>query len=372
MVNTVRDYFRNSPFQTLAGRLSGDTGEGDFAKLEIHDKLKKQIEDYFKTKPVSVLILAGDQGGGKTWTLSWLYRSFMEGPKDTVAIGVPRIELRGIPERGLLEGLFRGLRPQMNEIKRTMAKVVFPDALKGTPTEYVWHAISDSDAFSILSGTGGRLPSLNGVIPPPMTKTEGTLELFLALFRFLGILGYVKVLVLMDEVESLFVAYGKSNLFIFTNYLRGIYDEFESDNGRTLPRLVLVMSGTYGVLAGVSPELVMRQTDASSTSQALLRRLAPSFVLEFRELSDALEIASHRIGVHRKVTEEKPYIPYDEKSIEYVWQHNLGNLGNFCRDLQQMYEFALREKAKTITMQHAERAVAMFQGAEPKSAEKSD
>lgn len=368
MVNTVRDYFRNSPFQTLAGRLSPDTGMGDFAKLKIHERLEKQVGDYFKTKFVSVMILVGDQGGGKTWTLSWLYRTFMEGPKDTMAIGVPRIELRGIPERGLLEGLFKGLRPQMNEIKQTMARMEFPSNLKGTTTEYIWNAISDSDAYSILSGSGGRLPTLKGIIPPPMTKTEGTLELFLALFRFLGILGYTKVLVLMDEVESLFVAYGRSNLFIFTNYLRGIYDEFESDNGRTLPRLVLVMSGTYGVLAGVSPELVTRQTDASDASQALLRRLAPSFVLEFRDMADALEIASHRIGVHRKVTEDKPYIPYDEKAIEYVWQHNLGNLGNYCRDLQQMYEFALRERAKMITMEHAKRAVAMFQGTEAKSA----
>jgi len=367
MPPTVRDYFRNPPFRTLAGSLSVHTGENDFAELKIHETLQKQIEEYFKTRPVTVTILVGDQGGGKTWTLSWLYRTFMEGQKDTLVVGVPRIELRGIPERGLLEGLFKGLKPQMEEIKQTMGKMEFPSNLKGTAAEYIWNAISDNEAYSILSGAGGRLPSLNGIIPPPMTKTEGTLELFLALFRFLSILGYARILVLMDEVESLFVAYGKSDIFKFTNYLRGIYDEFESDDGRTLPRLVLVMSGTYGVLAGVSPALVTRQIDESDASQALLRRLAPSFYLKFESMEDALEIASHRIGVHRKVTPDNPYIPYDEKAIEYVWKYNTGNLGNFSRDLQQMYDFALKERASKITLAHAKRAVAVFQKVDEES-----
>src|SRR5208337_2037616 len=77
MPPTVRDYFRNPPFRTLAGSLSVHTGENDFAELKIHETLQKQIEEYFKTRPVTVTILVGDQGGGKTWTLSWLYRTFM-------------------------------------------------------------------------------------------------------------------------------------------------------------------------------------------------------------------------------------------------------------------------------------------------------
>ncbi len=94
----VSDYFRQSPFGSFAGRLAPDTGKDDFVQLKMHDELRRELENSLLGNPVTVRLLVSTPGGGKTWTLSWLARYFGE-KKDTITLTVPRLELRGKPER---------------------------------------------------------------------------------------------------------------------------------------------------------------------------------------------------------------------------------------------------------------------------------
>jgi hypothetical protein len=281
--------------------------------------------------------------------------------EDTLAIAVPRLELRGQPERGLVEAVFRGLKPSLVKVQSRLksGKVKLPKNLLGTSTDYVYRAILEPDAFSLLSGTGGRPESLDGISPPPLTKTEGTLQLFLGLLRLLHAAGFTRVIILVDEVESLFLTYGRRDLFIFSNYIRGVIDEFQTDGGVSLPRLVMLLAGTSVVLEEISPGLVGRQMDAGDVAQSLVRRLAPPFQLSITEESDILEIARQRIGEHRLKKANLPYIPYEREAILFVWK-NFVNLGDFCRGLQEMYELAFAEKAERITIKHAKKVVGRY------------
>jgi len=359
MAKEVSQYFRDSPFSDFAGKLTPETGRDDFVNLKIHDELLRQLEDALLQSEVTIRLIVTGVGGGKTWTLSWLYRYFSQ-RRNTLAIGIPRIELRGQPDRGFMEAIFRELKPKLQEIRAKLQKEECPKGFRGTITEYVWNAILNDDAFSILSGGGGRLPMLNDITPPLLTKTEGTMRLLLGLFRLLYSIGYSQVIVLVDEVESVFIAYGRRDLFIFENYLRGIFDEFQSDNGQTLPRILILLAGTYYVLEQISPALVGKQTDASDFAYGLARRLGPMTFL-VKEESDVLRIADHRIGMHRARPLSRPFIPYDRDAVLYAWQSSLGSIGDFCRYLQRMYELALIEKAKAITLEHAKRAVEQYQ-----------
>jgi hypothetical protein len=355
---TVSDYLKDNPFRIYAGAFTKETGVGDFVELQIHDDLRREIEEgFFQEIPVTVRILVSGIGGGKTWALSWLYRHFADSD-DTFVDAIPSLELRGRPERGLVEAIFRGLRGSIDEIRNKMRERRVPSRILGTPTHYVWQALLDQTVYPLLCGEGGRLPSLGGLNGPPLTKTEGNIELLLGLFRVLYSIGYAKVLVLADEVEALFLAYGRKDLFIFSNLLRDIFDRFQADDGETLPRLVMILAGTTSVLERISPGLVGRQSDESDVAMGLLRRLAPPFQLVVQDPKDALRIASVRIGKHRVRKLSKPYIPYEENAVLHVWQNSFNNLGDFCLGLQYMYEFALSENAQMITIEYAQRAVA--------------
>jgi len=368
-MSKIADYFNEGkgPFSQYAGNLSPDTGEDDFVALEIHDKLYRQLEISLLQNSVTIRLLAASQGGGKTWTLSWLYRKAAKEMRNTLVLGIQRLELRGQPERGLMEAIFRALKPSIETIRKTLTKEPLPKSLQGTATDYVKEAISDPGIYSMLCGDGGRLPRIGSLTAPSLTKTEGTLQLLLGLFRLLYVAGFANVIVLIDEVESLFQVYGRKNLFIFENYLRGIFDEFQTDSQRPdpeLPRLLMILAGTILVLEQISPSLVGKQTSAPDVATALVRRLSPTLLL-VNDQDDVLRIASHRIGVHRKGKTNQPFIPYDRDAIIYVWQNSFGNIGDFCRVLQTMYENALSEKAVRITIDHAKRAVMEYQTQQP-------
>ncbi len=357
----VEDYFVDNPFLTTAGVLAIETGKDDFVQLKVHGELLKQTEAHLKERPITIRIIASGIGGGKTWTLSWLYRHY-DDTEDTFAIAVPRLELRGQPERGLVEAIFRGLKPSIEKIRAKLEspKAQLPKRLLGTAAEYVWNAILDPEAFSLLTGGGGRLPALGNVAPPILTKTEGTLRLLLGLLQVLKQTGFAKVIILVDEVESLFLTYGRRDLFIFSNFVRGIIDEFQTDNARSLPRLVMLLAGTGIVLQEISPGLVGRQMDEQDIAASLVRRLSPPYQLFIQSESDVLEIASYRIGEHKRKREPgRPYIPYDKEAILFVWK-NFQNLGDFCRGLQEMYEEALAERVDRITLKHAKKVVQRY------------
>ncbi len=354
----VSDYFDESPFGTFAGRLSPRTGEDDFVPLKMHDSLRRELENSFLHNLVTVRLLVSTPGGGKTWTLSWLLRYF-GAKKGTITISVPRLELRGTPERGLVEAIFLGLRPQLDDIRSKLSsgKYKLSESLPTTSAYYVWMALQDEEAFQILSGGGGRLPPLKGLSAPPLTKTEGTLQLLLGLFRVLYALNFARVVTLIDEVESLFVAYGRKDLFIFSNYIRGLFDEFQSDAEKSLPRLLLLLAGTTWVLEEISPALVGKQEAAGDVAGALIRRMAPPIDLVPPDESDVLQIAEHRIGQHRARALNRPFVPYEEQAVLYVWQNSFGIIGDFCHRLQQMYDLAVLEKAERITSDYAKRVL---------------
>src|SRR5207244_3249544 len=127
---------------------------------------------------------------------------------------IPRIELRRIPERALVEGLFRALRPRVKEILAVTDKLPTSQISSLRSVErYVLMALGDERAYAGLTGEApGRLPALGNVSAPSISSTEGSMMVILSLFRILRLTGYRRVLVLVDEAEALFLAYSSTNL----------------------------------------------------------------------------------------------------------------------------------------------------------------
>ncbi len=354
----VADYFIDSPFGLIAGRLSVELGKRDFVSLRTHRDLKELVESTFELKPISLRLVIGETGGGKSWSFSWLWREFRDA-QGTLVLGIPRLELRQIPERALMEAVFRGVRPKLAQIRAKIKDLEFQseNTLDGT-SQYLLHALNDDSAMALLCGESiGRLKTLAGIVPPSKQTTEGSLRLLVSLFRVLRLLDYERVLVLIDEAETFFISYGRQNLLHFSNYLRGLYDEFELKGGERLPRVQVLFAGTTTVIMKMSPALVGKQSEAGDIGEALQRRLSPPFELGDPSTKEILEIAEYRIGKHRKQEEGAPYIPYDRDAILLIWESGLRNIGEFCTRLQRMYEIARDEDAERITVAHASMTV---------------
>ncbi len=354
---TVGDYFKDSPFSNIGGSLSSGTGQEDFVLLETHKELERTIIQAFRAKPISIRMVIGEIGGGKTWSFSWLLRLFQE-DAGTAVLGIPYTELRKTPERGLTEAVFRSARPYLEEI------ISGSDQLKlrakqesDSVSQYLVRAAKDEEAYSVLSGeSGGRLPRLDGIRPPPHLSSVGSIELLMALFRTFRAIGYERVLLLLDEAETLFTAYGKRDLRLFSQHLRTLYDNIEQDRDGVFPRVQLLMAATVHVLMEVSPQLVGRPADDAGVVAALARRLDIPFLLTEPTQDEILSIAKHRIGEHRMRELGQPYIPYNRDAILYAWEKSNLNVGDFCKALQRMYEIASEEGAEEITTDHAKSA----------------
>lgn len=354
---TVGDYFKDSPFSRIGGSLSKGTGQEDFVPLEIHKELEGTIRQSFEAKAISIRMVIGEIGSGKTWSFSWLLRLFQEDAK-TAVLGIPYLELRKTPERGLTEAVFRSARPFLEEIvsrfgqRKSKAKEDFDSV-----SQYLIRAARDEEAYSVLSGeSGGRLPRLDDIRPPPHLSSVGSIALLMALFKMFRAIGYERILLLLDEAETLFTAYGKRDLRLFSQHLRTLYDNIEQDRDGVFPRVQLLMAGTVHVLMEVSPQLVGRSADDAGVVAALARRLDNPFLLSEPTGDEILSIAKHRIGEHRMRELGQPYIPYTKDAILSAWEKSNLNIGDFCKALQRMYELASEEGAEQITKDHAKSA----------------
>jgi hypothetical protein len=355
----IDDYFTDgrSPFAKIGGYLSIETGKDDFIRLQMHEEILSIIRETIVNKPISIRLFLGRIGEGKSWTLSWVWRE-MEKWHDkgnrTLVLGIPRVELRGTPERALAVGILLSMYSQKSRLVKSLEELNQAPAKDIGPAErYVMAAIKDDESFSKVIGASARLPTIGDTAPPIRSPTEGSTSLIMGVFRIAKLMGYSSVLILVDEAETLFTAYGGKNLMLFSNFVRNLYDELESRSNGMYPTVEILLSGTHWVQVKLRPPSVEKQRESGDIVEALKRRMDEDIILPVPKEQDIEKIAEERIGRHRLEKYHKPFIPYDKEAIQYVWANCDSSMGTFVKYLHRMYENALLEHAEKITKKHA-------------------
>ena len=338
-----------------------DQGQSDFVQFSIHKKIIEEIKASLSERPVSIRFLAGRTGAGKTWTMSRIWReaeSWHNDESKTIVIGLPSIGTRNYAEMAFVNGILESVHNAQSDTCRSLLSELSKLKSKKLDKreEYVLTALLNPDSLSDLIDAGSKLPKIGDISPPTRSAAEGAFPLFMGFLSLCKKSGFDSVLILFDEAETLFTTYGRKSIILFSNFLRKVYDEREKPDP-SYPSLQILIAGTYEVLERVSPNLVGIQSAAGSVVEALQRRLSPPIVLMPPSNKEVLEIASYRIGEHRKKELNQPFIPYDEDAIQFMWGSSGGSIGGFCLGLERMYEIAKAQGSERIQKTHAEMAI---------------
>jgi hypothetical protein len=355
---SVSSKFTEPPFGKRGGRLTPDVGGEDFVKYSIHRKLLETVREGF-SRPVIYRVVYGGVGQGKTWTLGWLWRESQTDPKALV-IGIPRLESRKAPERALVEALLRGVLqhyPTLFE-KASVSKKASENV------KVIASYLEDSDGRLALIGQSStaRPPRISDLPAISMGSLEDLERIILAILEAAKIVGFDRVLVLIDELESPFILHSKKAIQIFGDFLRNLYDVLEEDAPQ-FAHVQIVFAGTSTIYEFFKPQSVHQLAQQSGIIGAFIRRTEDIFVLTPPDENEILEIAAERIEQHRRQA-GKRFIPYEEAAILAAWTNAARNMGHFVKLLQEMYELADSEGAAKITAEHCERVSAKYADAE--------
>jgi len=347
---SVAGYFKEVPFASRGGRLRKDKGKEDFVEYSIHDSLLEKIRIAFQ-RPITIRLLYGNTGAGKTWTMAWLWRKFDEQVIDGhkyLVIAVPRLETKHAPERGMLEALVQAV---LNEhpklIQQAASKANASRELKDIAAY-----LEDEDGRYVLTGRGAsaRIPRIEG-LPPISTNRAADLQMvILVILEAAKHSGFDRVLILLDELEGPLSLHGRKTVSIFTDFLRDLYDVLEDEN-KLYPHTHILVGGTTPVAEQFSPEYLNRTIDQGGVLEALLRRVEPAFRLTPPSDREVKNIAEDRIERHR-IKQAGKFIPFNEDAIALAWVKSGRNLGQFVQILQNMYDLAAEEGVDRVTTAH--------------------
>ena len=359
----VKSYFPTRPFQVRASSLRPDVGQDRFVEYRSLAELRQLVERSFRLR-VSIRLVFGSYGSGKTWALSWLWRELAtpQGPLKCIVLGIPRIETRGRPERGLVEALLRSLGEDHPEL--------LPLGVASAPGQASRNLISLRDHFAnwddrqILTGgaSGSRVPASNEARGFSLARTEDLIQLTLAVLEAIALAGFPRCLILIDELDAPFLLAARKDRIIFSEFFRGIYDILISPDpkGATYPAVQFLLSGTSDLYREFWPEAITKLTGRGSLMSAFIRRTETPFVLKPPTPPELDEIAMREITRTREPP-RRGWIPFEQDAISKAWELSTRNLGQFIRLASDMYGLAEAEDAPRITKSHCLRAMKAYE-----------
>ena len=351
------------PFGRLAGKISVHTGEGEFFETVASGKLLRAIAER-STKPVSLWLLGGTLGSGKTWTLSWLVR---EGPallsnttRERWALSGFYFLPRGPPDRAFFEAFFAASSDIRTSILEGLRSRPVVPVSRGPYANVVRSALSSSKIWGVLCGQSSNFPKKRGRPALPSWLNPVTrMGVFIEFLRTMKDVGFSRLAILVDEFEATVATLGTKGVATLSHFLRQLHDKMESTSG--IPHTQVVLAGTREVINTLYPPPsegpVVRVTPPSVLVQALRDRLAPTHYLGEFTKKDALALADLRIGVARATRTSQRYIPYEEQAIVLAYENSVGNVRNFVTSLESMYDEALSVDLELITAEFARKVL---------------
>lgn len=358
----VRSYFPTRPFQVRSSSLRPDVGQDRFVEYDSLTRLRRTVEQTFGLR-VSIRLVFGSYGSGKTWALSWLWRQLdsSQGKLKCLVLGIPRLETRGRPERGLVEALLRSVADDHPEL--------LPLGVAAAPGRASRNLISLRDHFSNLDkrqvliggANGSRVPATDQARGFSLSRTEDLIQLTLAVLEAVSLAGYPRCLILVDELDAPFLLSARKDRIIFSEFLRGIYDVLinPSPEGPSYPAVQFLLSGTSDLYREFWPEAITKITGRGSLMSAFIRRTETPFILEPPTDAELDRIAMQEI-VRTRSPPRNGWIPFDKDAIGQAWTLSTRNLGQFVRLASDMYGIAEAEDAPRVTKEHCLKAMRAY------------
>lgn len=312
----------------------------------------------------AIHFIVGDYGSGKTLSLHKITQQYANDseimavfmkmlPEDKVSrFGVDFIQrvFREVP----IEVLKRFDRQDIDVLRE-----VYPDPAK------IFERISfdDDEARLFLQGevsfTAAQMSKLG--VRRKIDKTHIAEEYLLGFLFLVKRIGISTLLLAVDEVEYVFSQMRGANISLVFNTLRALYDLLDTPSARQLPSPPANMIFFLGISsAGWTKlnDLGQREQTEGGPFQPLMRRFGKIIELSPLNEAETRELIERRLRRNRVTGEyeDQPLIPYDESFVEYVSGLSLGNPGEVVKYCDYALEEGLREKAKLLDKDFAEKA----------------
>lgn len=181
------------------------------------------------------------------------------------------------------------------------------------------------------------------------------------LLSFLFLLKSIEIFTLLlavDETEYVFSQMRGKDIALVFNALRAFYDLTAIHK---LPTSTANMIFFFGIsTAGWEylKNLERREQTQPGPIQPLMRRFGEHIELGPLNIDETRELIEKRLRTNRVTGKynSQPLIPYDETFVEYVFELSLGNPGEIVKYSDYALEEGLKEKAKFLNKNFAEKA----------------
>jgi len=308
-------------------------------KRDVVEKIQNFITDFLNESTVPVIFIVGDYGFGKTHLLKHIQYAVQEAAKNIFPvyiknIGEPRIirlykaVLDGIYARLGLDFLASAAKNISKKAKKIeMIKRIFPDIAKIIPKI----SSKDHNAIRWLFGEKIGNDAMRSIGVIREITDENAVDALIALIRLIYYGKNYRLLILVDELESIIGGVDNDELRRFYEGIRTIID-------KTLKEAQFVFTAPPAIITG--------KDSISFLHPALYSRLFRS-VIELKELdeSSAKILIREYLAKFRKPNMQTvldPLYPFTEDAIATIYKETRG----VPRRLLQLANVVLEEADK--------------------------
>ena len=345
---------------------------------ELFNRIVGIIEDFGEAQSNRGLMVIGDYGMGKTFTLMKL-EQIIVAQKPVLAIRLPLLPSDPVPRFGV---------DFVKRIYATIGKKRLVELCQNSPLNFlesvdevigrIFTNLSfDSDSYSELSYdyiassepfTKSELAQI--VVRRPLTTTTAAFESFFGLMCLAKSNQISSVLILVDEMEYLFTEKTTAKAAEVINNLRALLDLYSEKvaRGASLDKFsnaIFVYAISDDGFAKLQTYEQKRQSRGLGGWKPFLDRISPSsrFSLEPLTKAETVELIELRMSIdplRHKQQPQPPFIPYTEDFIGYIYQVAVGKPREIVVYCGVVLREGLREGVSRIDMGFAKRILEGF------------
>jgi len=340
------------------------------------DSLNKALVSSFKGRGPRFLVLLGDYGMGKTYTLEHVHRWVVEERPDVfVAYGnVLASERLAIQESEPKWGKFG-----IDLVTRIfdsvggekLAKVLQKVKLKSFTSKFVkvFEGLRDGNEIAFKYVTGQKLWAKDFrelEVDSAIIDSPTGLELLFDFLRVIKLGGYSNFLLLLDEFEYITAVYGEISITKILNTFRQIFDNFGDYEVRYSGQIAKPV-----FLFAVSPGGWHRLEELQKASikktggggiAPFMRRIRESDKIPLGPFTreDSLELVRIRLSEARVGEVKESLFPFTKGCVEYVHEVSFYKPGDVIKYCGILLEDSLEEGLEKIDQNDAKRILQKY------------
>lgn len=297
------------------------------------------LEELIKADSCGIMVIHGDYGMGKTFTLKRIKNEIDKGAirdqnGDILATFLKAAESQ-VPSNYLANLMTRAIREMGREALESIAKKAKLDKLNIDETvRSVFENIArgDVNAWNWIIGRNLSSSQLKEIGASYKVTSTGEIQtVFSNLLRILRSAGYRNFVLILDEWEYLLSLAGGNKLRSVIRDLQVIWDDYNEaapDTRKTLCKVIfLIGSSPDSWYRFVEMAEVDRKKRGGGGTETFLRRIPEKAKISLSPLrdKDVREFLINRLQVYRVNDEVKdPLSPFDDSYVKFISEISMG------------------------------------------------